>query len=104
MAIARRFCGRRFRHPEHNWKEPSISAGYESWPEFSCHGITEGPTEQEYLRGARPSAPIEIEESWDDAMRRYAGRIERIKKFINDTDGEDLIRADELRKILEEDE
>jgi hypothetical protein len=37
-------------------------------------------------------------------MRHYAGRIERIKKFINDTDGEDLIRADELRKILEDDE
>jgi hypothetical protein len=97
----------------HDWKEPSLSVGYDFWPEFHCHGITEGPTEQQYLQGARPAMAVNTEESADDAMRRYAGQIERLKNFINDKTnhidadkwGETpAIRVEDIRKILEEEE
>lgn len=112
MAIVTKFCGRRFRHEQHDWKEPILNASYDSWPEFSCHGITEGPTEQEYLQGAI-QLPVDIEESADDTMRRYAGQIERVKNFIDDKTnhidagrwGETpAIRVEDIRKILEEEE
>lgn len=119
MAYPIRFCGRSYRHGPHNWQEGMLYQSKKHWPWFACDGQAEGPTEEEWLRGIGRDAKIiarDTEESGDDAARRFALRLERIREFINNKDNhifmnkpdkagiETLIRLADLKMFFPEDD
>lgn len=109
MAIPTKSCGRKFIHTQHVWQEPVLSVEFTSWPDFFCRGVETGPTEQEFLRGTHTQTSIEetsIEETADDAARRFALQLEQIKAIVYDKHkhinlgGTLLVPFDDLDMIL----
>jgi len=81
MAVQGKFCGRKFTHIPHTWHEAVIGVPEGKWPLFHCVGLTA----DEAINMAQH--PVEnLEESTEDALRRYARIVAKIEEVINDED------------------
>lgn len=100
MPMIGEFCGRPFVHESHEWEKATFGVDPDNWETRLCAGITEGPTEQEFIRGTHGR----LVETGPWSLR------EKLERFINDPANhtkhpniEPSVSVADIKRILEDD-